>query len=207
MTNFAAEIENNMMATSLGKSSRHFFEAMALPSLKQSNRHVNSLEGAVVIDETWTGSRGLSDHWTLTFSCHGHRFLIDTNHHAAMSEFFVADSECPIDVLTDVLVHFNKLSPLLINEQDRRNAVRWVWLIAFAVFVASLLSIAMILLGEAPGDAGSNGRSEGRPAHSREMSCVPFFCSHGELTVFVAFVSSCPTEGNEESNGNRQAAC
>ncbi|MDB5345256.1 MAG: hypothetical protein JWP89_3633 [Schlesneria sp.] len=102
------EVECSIQESSLGPGSRHFFEAMALPNLKQARSHALKLDELVISD-------GQTDSWliwSLTFHYQGHSFLIDTNDHAGLSQFYVADPECSIDILLHVLDHFQRLSIL-----------------------------------------------------------------------------------------------
>ncbi len=94
-----SELEYRIAASSLGSTSRHFFEAMALPELKRSMSHANTLYGVESVDGKWFDDSVSSHIWILSFSWRNHRFLIDTNDHAGLSEFLVTDPECPTDIL------------------------------------------------------------------------------------------------------------
>ncbi len=126
------------MPTRLGDSSRHFFEAVALPELKKSKVHVKQLEGLSDVCSTCDGDLI----WTMTFSYRGHHFLIDTNYHAALSNFFAADPECPDDILIEILLHFRKLSRLRCYEEQSlvRNMTDVMLLL---VFIACLVLAAV----------------------------------------------------------------
>jgi hypothetical protein len=113
----ADEVECSIQESSLGPGSRHFFEAMALPNLKQTRTHAVKLTG-LVIDDGQTDSWMI---WSLKFHYQGHSFLIDTNDHAGLSQFYVADPECSIDILLHVLDHFQTLSVLRWRVEEQSN--------------------------------------------------------------------------------------
>lgn len=114
----AAELEHRITRSSLGDSSRDFFLAIALPELKKAKSHAAKFKGlSEIVGNLGDGPR--SDLiWTMTFTYCGQRFLIDTNYHAGLSQFYVADPDCSDEVLLQVLNHFDRSSALLSYAED-----------------------------------------------------------------------------------------
>ena len=159
---FTAKDLENTFPTS--DAARHFFEAIELPELKETKSHAKTLDGLVVVDDTWNGGRGLSAIWTLTFTYRGHQFQIDTNHHAGLSEFFVSDSECADEILVEVLQHFDKLSPLYVDADDGPRAtnspsviyVFFGWIAAGLCVIFAIFVVVCLLTGDIAGALGGS---------------------------------------------------
>ena len=116
------DLENEAIQTALGATSRWFYEANRLPELKRTKSHAAKLEGLNIVSKS-----GSSSCWTIVFSFRDHRFLIDTNDHAGHSEFFVSESDCPDNVLLEVLKHFHSCSPLVGSPPKKRIHRLFQW--------------------------------------------------------------------------------
>lgn len=111
----SADLDGTISPSALGSQSRHFFESIELPRLQKARRHAQKLSGLTVTDCVADDAT----EWTMTFTYRGHQFSVETNYHAALSQFYVADRACPDEVLIDLLTHFERLSILFIRE-DRQ---------------------------------------------------------------------------------------
>lgn len=161
----AAELEHNQIGSPLSDDSRHFYESIALPKLRRTKAHAGQLDGLVVVADTWDGGPGLSSCWTMTFTYRGQSFFVDTNYHAALSEFFVADAECPNDILLEVLRHFDALSPLRVERTDDTLPPAKslpVWLILLITVVIAT-AVVFVVLGSATAKPPSAGVTRHQP--------------------------------------------
>lgn len=129
----------------LGDSTLHFFEAMPLGMFGKARKHALRLPGLTILKESNSTRPGASYQWIMTFQFRDHTFAVDTNSHAALSEFFVADPNCPDEILLEVLHHFHKLSPLVIDPTGRRSET-WKLLLLFLILTMVVLIFVIVVL-------------------------------------------------------------
>ena len=101
---------DEILPSLLGERSLCFFESEDFPRPKRS--FSESLEGLMLTEENpprrlFRGCGGPRyGAWDVQFAYRGHRFLIESNSHAALGYFWVNDPGCPKSILLEVLEHF-----------------------------------------------------------------------------------------------------
>ena len=87
----------------INDGARHFVDLPELIFFDELYEHVEKLEGAEIIDFEMDG---VLEMW-LDFEFRGHEFFVKNQ--LGDYQFFVADPDCPDEILLEVIDHFRKL--------------------------------------------------------------------------------------------------
>ena len=147
MSRFDPTIEIMHIADgALGSETCMFYEAVEM-NQSSAVEHASKLPGCRMHERDSDAREELSGIWEMQFSYGGHEFLVETNHHAATSLFFVDDRNCPEVTLIAILRHFNDLQPLDFGTRVKpETAARrsWLWLLLFVILASIALTLFLL---------------------------------------------------------------